>query len=428
MKKQKRIFRQFHYWECDSFAEYLHNMSAKGWHFKGWKLGMIFEKGEPEEIYYDVEAFSKGSEMDTRPEPETEEYADYCEAAGWKFIDSSRRFCVFQRQAEDAVPIVTPEERLQNIKKASWRKWIPEAFTFLFVSANFWVQLFHFNFERYIFWDLMLFFIFAATLGVTEKFVELVFMLVEGHRKKKELAEGGIPFYGGRLQAVLSYFRSYMGIAVVTISLVIACMQESYYIMAILFITALVLLLILAAVALWRPSREDNWMLQLGGGLGILAVMLPVLIAVMISGEDKGRELITDIPLTQADYRSVSGEVEFTDEWHFNGILGEMAAYTVDYKEPTGPWGGNTDRLNYYVYRTDHAWILNRIWDQYLERMKNPEDYTQQWKAQAAVHDHRGGNFYLVLFQEQLLYLYSDEPLEENQIPIICDKLRLGAQ
>ena len=97
MKTRKREFPKFRYRECDAFAEYLQERSMKGWHFKEWKFGLVFEKGEPEDIVYDVEVLPKGSEMSLRPEMETEEYAEYCKAAGWKMIDAQRRFCIFRK-------------------------------------------------------------------------------------------------------------------------------------------------------------------------------------------------------------------------------------------------------------------------------------------------------------------------------------------
>ncbi|MBM6854546.1 DUF2812 domain-containing protein [Mediterraneibacter glycyrrhizinilyticus] len=82
-KRTRRVFKDFGYLECDAFAEYLHGMSMKGWHFREWRLGLVFEKGEPEDVCYCVEVFPKGSEMDTKPEEPAEEYAEYCQAAGW---------------------------------------------------------------------------------------------------------------------------------------------------------------------------------------------------------------------------------------------------------------------------------------------------------------------------------------------------------
>ena len=43
-------FVNFRYMERGAFAEYLHRMALKGWHFRGWKWGMVFEQGEPEDV------------------------------------------------------------------------------------------------------------------------------------------------------------------------------------------------------------------------------------------------------------------------------------------------------------------------------------------------------------------------------------------
>ena len=58
-ENRKRVFRDFRYMECGAFADYLHAMSLEGWHFISWKFGLIFEKGEPEDIVYAVEVFPK---------------------------------------------------------------------------------------------------------------------------------------------------------------------------------------------------------------------------------------------------------------------------------------------------------------------------------------------------------------------------------
>ena len=45
--KKKIVFRNYGYRECDSFARFLEKMAAKGWFFRGWRFGMIFEKEAP---------------------------------------------------------------------------------------------------------------------------------------------------------------------------------------------------------------------------------------------------------------------------------------------------------------------------------------------------------------------------------------------
>ena len=69
-----------------------------------------------------MEVFPQGSEMDVKPGKDAEEYAEYCRTAGWEFEDSRRRFCIFRKTAEDALSIVTEEERFKNIRKAEWKR------------------------------------------------------------------------------------------------------------------------------------------------------------------------------------------------------------------------------------------------------------------------------------------------------------------
>lgn len=77
-ESRKTVRKNFRYIECDAFAEYLHDMSLRGWHFCGWTGGLVFEKGEAEDICYCVEVFPGGSEMDTAPGPDALDYAEYC--------------------------------------------------------------------------------------------------------------------------------------------------------------------------------------------------------------------------------------------------------------------------------------------------------------------------------------------------------------
>ena len=112
---RKTVLKHFGYLRCDDFAAYLTEMAAKGWHFKEWKIGLVFEKGKPENVRYAVEVFIKGSEYDMWPGPHTEEFAQYCEAAGWKLVDAKYKYMIFKQVREDAMDILTPQERLENI-------------------------------------------------------------------------------------------------------------------------------------------------------------------------------------------------------------------------------------------------------------------------------------------------------------------------
>ena len=116
---KKTVLKGFDYMHCDDFAKYLEDMAAKGWHFEEWGAGLKFEQGEPEQATYAVEVFTKASENDMRPEPQTEEFAEYCEVAGWKLVDAKQKFCIFKKVREDAVALFTPKERVENAFKGA---------------------------------------------------------------------------------------------------------------------------------------------------------------------------------------------------------------------------------------------------------------------------------------------------------------------
>lgn len=125
MKNRKHEPILFSYRDCDDFAAYLEEQARLGWHFKEIHMGLVFERGEPAEIRYRVEVFPKRREEDDGATWETKEYAAYCEAAGWKFVGSVRKFCIFEQMEGEAVPIVTDEERLANVVRAErgfWRQ------------------------------------------------------------------------------------------------------------------------------------------------------------------------------------------------------------------------------------------------------------------------------------------------------------------
>lgn len=119
MKKNdvKHVFRYFDYGDADAFAQYLRATAAKGWFFRGWHLGLEFEKGSPADEDYAVEVFDKGKDQDPFPAEDGEEFADYCQKAGWEYIDGFRKFLVFRRMRADALEIRSPEERFAGIRR-----------------------------------------------------------------------------------------------------------------------------------------------------------------------------------------------------------------------------------------------------------------------------------------------------------------------
>src|SRR5699024_10972740 len=188
--------KYYRYIESDAFAQYLHEMSLKGWHLKEWKFWLEFEKGECQDIEYVVEVFPKGSEMDVKPGMNAEEYAEYCRAAGWELVDGRRRFCIFREISEDATPIVTEEERFSNICRAAGRWWLIRLLTTGVVYATSAVGITWSDFVIMLFSNaILVVLLMLAGLAVYEilQCIRLTVWQVKGRRK---IRRGERPFYG----------------------------------------------------------------------------------------------------------------------------------------------------------------------------------------------------------------------------------------
>lgn len=200
--KKKMVFRNYGYRECDSFAAYLEKMASKGWIFKGWRFGMIFEKEAPRKEIYDVEVFPEGDENDVKPEPNTKEYAQYCREAGWELIDSTRKLCVFRKIREDALPIVTERERYENIREAEWKAFRGRLAYTCFMAVSEWYALLNTDFARNIFSDIWIAVFILWNLYFLENAARCVSYLFWKSRAKKMLEQGKTPFYGSRIKEI----------------------------------------------------------------------------------------------------------------------------------------------------------------------------------------------------------------------------------
>lgn len=415
--KKRRIINTFCYRDCDAFSEFLHSQSLQGWHFKEFRFGLLFEKGEPADIFYTVEVFPKGTEMDTRPERDTEEYAEYCEAAGWRLIDSNRKFCVFCRTKEDAVPIVEPEERFANIRKAEWRLWLSGAIPVFLLSGLQWYQFLTWNFKNWIFSDLMPFLLLFVTSACIEKFIEGASLAYWSFTKKRMLKSGGIPVYGWKRRWIAKAFLSI--IYFLPLFFLVFYLKRSFvpYLLPAVLSLAL-LLLVTIGIAFLRPARSDNYIFQIVAGIGF-AFCITVATAAMIfydsDPEYTGKDAQA-FPLIQADYRQMNGAVTAVNTDHMENILGSKSYFLNE-----------SDSLSYTIYQSLHPWILDRLWaDALPDREARQEDRTRVWESISAVsyvYDNGISNE-LVRYPDKILILSTDEKLDDRQIKVIREKFR----
>lgn len=427
MKDRKRCAILFRYRDCDAFAKYLRRQSAEGWHFKEFKLGMVFERGEPEDVVYAVEVFPKGTEMDVKPEPETEEYAAYCEAAGWQLVDSIRRFCVFRRTGEDAGPITEPEERFQNIRKAEWREWLGTAVSPLLLAVLWGWAFFTIGFRQYIFNDTLLFFLLVVMGGALQRVWNAASLLLWSRRVKRRLSGGETVVYGrGRRRG-----GSWLGFILVMAAGLLIAHKDGYT-------QALIPALIAAAgilccgifIAIKRPSRAGNEGIQYLAAFGIFLAAMVAIVVILISDPDRGPHFTkgpdaSGFPLIQADYSEGEWELTYTDSGASDGVLGSMRYFYVTAgRNEDGNGEDSTELLSYTIYQSRHAWILDRLWRQEEKSFAGGDDCAGQWRAARALCcEEDGAARYLLRYEDRLITLWMEPPADDGKIDVIREKL-----
>lgn len=419
--KTKTVLRAFDYMHCDDLAKYLNEMAAKGWHFKEWGIGFKFEQGEPETAVYAVEVFTKASADTMRPEPETAEFAEYCEAAGWKFIDGKQKFCIFKKVKEDAVPMFTPEERVRNAFCGMTSGSVVLQLVLCGICALLqWIGRVSF-FEKNIFSASSL----SSLVVWNLLFLEQCGMILYAFLRKKHLmkaVQNGEELYIGNADKTFFTMRWVNGIyisALLGVFLIyLLDLGKTEFVL-------LNLVCVFLTVSFWavmnkiRPDSNELFCIQ------ILMVFLFLVIgigasALILSDDGDGEDAVQqeELLLEISDYREWDKETDDIRMSRDKNLLGSSEECYI--------FSGN-EIVFYQIYRTSHTWILDKIWSGILDRKVNESvvDCTEEWKAQNAIYNDTGT--YYVRFENSILIFgeTTDSHLTTEQIGIICDKLEL---
>ena len=424
--KKKTVFKTFDYMHCDDFAKFLSEMAAKGWHFKEWGLGLKFEQGEPEQVVYAVEVFTDASEYDLRPEANTTlNFAEYCREAGWELVDAKRKFCIFKRVQEDAVPILTQEERVENTYKERNRELIPG---FVISAMMLTMQVLDLSskylFPARIFSPFTLSLLILWATGFIERCVKLIGLWMWKRKMKQKLAAGETIYLGndsGKLQ-ILS--KSGFWISIIIELMCIAMIPEKWLWQLVVFfigllLSILVLSMILAKV---RPESNTNFIIQTAFSMFYIVTIL--IVAVCFGELERQDRIQAEAPLMKEDYVEFRGEVESITLYDDRNILGRSQKYLISYEDRED---GLSSSLHYFKYSSEVEWIMDRIWQLETDMWSGDEweECTQEWEANIAFYD--GNKTYCVRYDDIILIFddYDERVLAQEQIDIIRDKLEL---
>lgn len=409
---KKTVYRHFSYLRCDDFARYLEEMAAKGWHLERWGAGLQFRRGEPEQTTYAVEVFSDASEYDTRPEPNTEEFAAYCEAAGWQLVDAKRKFVIFKKLRPDAMPIMTAQERLEAVYAEEKKDSIRELLISGLWCVTQWGNFLGTGFTRDIFsYQTLLNLVFWGVLFLASA-ASFTGLLIWKHRSAKRI-EAGETILLGKGSSFRN--RGYSVAAAVMLPLLILSMVLEGASSSILLVAVIAGIALLTAhfIGKKRPDAVTHQIVQVLMSLGILVLIVVVFLATAI--RDPEPELAVDFPLRPEDFGVTDMVPDNAHTEEHTTVFGTVRWYSIQ---------NRTETLYYAVYESDFDWVLDRIWQVETDADNWEIGDAALWGAEEVRS--RFGEYYVVRGENWILDFngLGGAPLTEEQIAMVLDALR----
>lgn len=272
-----------------------------------------------------------------------------------------------------------------------------------------------------------------ATLLCGVRILQALGLVVWAVRQKKQLLENRKIYYGKvRRPAV---WRQSLRIAVPILILLVLLteavaegMDQAAVICAAAF---LVFGIMFAFIANTRPSRGENWVIQIVTEIAVpIALTVITLVTVILTdsftelddgkaGADGGDFVLA--PLIQEDFKQTSGKLAYIDLGKQKNFLGEMSYYYVEYLAESD--SALTDNIRYEIYESSYSKILNGIWERKLKDRDSLEDCSEAWETEQAVVNRQYLNQYYVRDKNKVFTLVTADYLNEEQIRVIKEKI-----
>jgi len=407
-KNIKAVRKRFDYRQCDDFAAYLNHMARQGWHFKEFRSKLVFEKGEPEDAVYAVEIFTDGTEHDMQPSYKAFNFAEYCEAAGWKLIDQRVKWCVLKRVREDAVPIFTDEERFENVKsvtnsspgKILWA----DALFLIFMLGAIWYSP-----KYYLFSPLGLVLSVYFPMKCLQNLCQSINYRSWCRDCENRLSRGEPLHFRHTHKKIIETTLAFIP----TLALLLYFSHSFMIPVAVLLIVSIIITLLGSLPGRFRMDTNSTKILF------TLSFSLLLFICIVLMGVSSYRDMhqpIQEPPVPISVFRA------------------DETVITVDLDRDTTPFGSRLscdlytmgDDVSYFVYESQYGWVLDVVWDEEIRKAnQKAENCANEWDALDAFRTTKGR--YVVRYEDRILILKpGTKPLNQDQIDSIVSALKEG--
>lgn len=385
-KNKNKLYKEWFWgsqYDVEAMREHFEQMAAKGLMLKEIKgIMYCYEHCEPKKVRFCVDCFEKATSFDTKAEPETLEYIEYCEKAGWHYVCTNGRLQYFCSEDTEAVPIRTDgrsafKSLVRNTLRANAVAWFVLPLIYLFTAA---MWFFRGNYYSFVdratngIWH-SVFFMYFVYIAIA--LTGIIRFLIFYFRNKKRVSYGKNQWYYSA-KATKCYGRivaaaSVTGILIMTAGIVYSAssLRMVYISVGFFVMVSLIIFIVIKATASPKATRAKNIALTVVLSVASLYLILILITLVnVVSGRFGGtvtKNGVTynfsedKLPVTMEELGVAAKEGEYLYEETYNDVSRGLFASLHEYGDSYMKEDGNAlFEYSIDVFRTKNGRLKSR--------------------------------------------------------------------
>lgn len=410
--------------ECKALEEYLEEKALEGWMLEDIICGfLIFKKNKPQKCKFAVDIFTDNNK---------DEYIEYCEAGGWKYLFQHDKFLIFYTEDKIITPIQTDEEIvLKKVRKSILRSLLYNIFLIGLMISN----LFTGEKNGYGFFSEI------SDNGALLVMASLIIIIIGA---VIDTVKDGLWYFKSNRAFKLNENINYPSLKSLKVKNV--CFSMYMCILGLMIINLfgdigsnkghifLAVFVVMCAVCI---SRIINILLKKYKKASKVLAVLICVVAIFISTNIivSGRDMINYVRNeSQTPIMSISDFIDMktkTEYLYFDSSKSFLASsYTYSYE---GYYSGTeaVDKVGSEVYfdyeicKSKYKWIIDKTFETYLKRYKHfeyEEVQDDNWGALTVYKSDKLNGGYLLKYKDRVISVTGSIDLSKKNIKLIKEK------
>ena len=410
--------------ECKALEEYLEEKALEGWMLEDIICGfLIFKKNKPQKCKFAVDIFTDNNK---------DEYIEYCEAGGWKYLFQHDKFLIFYTEDKIITPIQTDEEIvLKKVRKSILRSLLYNIFLIGLMISN----LFTGEKNGYGFFSEI------SDNGALLVMASLIIIIIGA---VIDTVKDGLWYFKSNRAFKLNENINYPSLKSLKVKNV--CFSMYMCILGLMIINLfgdigsnkghifLAVFVVMCAVCI---SRIINILLKMYKKASKVLAVLICVVAIFISTNIivSGRDMINYVRNeSQTPIMSISDFIDMktkTEYLYFDSSKSFLASsYTYSYE---GYYSGTeaVDKVGSEVYfdyeicKSKYKWIIDKTFETYLKRYKHfeyEEVQDDNWGALTVYKSDKLNGGYLLKYKDRVISVTGSIDFSKKNIKLIKEK------